>query len=101
MVTEIQSIHLEVQVILGIWLDYIGSTSKMVQTDEKVYDSKNFIRLAKKDNANCSIYNPFHETLFDNSLAIGLFNLSISGNLRGLEGTTINYYIKSSFIKKF
>ena len=46
MVTEIQSIHLEVQVILGIWLDYIGSTSKMVQTDEKVYDSKNFIRLA-------------------------------------------------------
>ena len=33
-VTEIQSIHLEVKVILGIWLYYIKSTSKMNQTVE-------------------------------------------------------------------
>ena len=33
-VTEIQSIHLEIKVILGIWLYYISSTSNMNQTVE-------------------------------------------------------------------
>ena len=82
-------------------MDYISSTSKKFQNNEKVYNSKNLIRLAKQGNTNCSIYNPFHETLFNNCAGKGLFNLSILGKLRGLEGTTTNYYIRSSYIKKY
>ena len=69
--------HLEVQVISGIeWI-----TSKMVQTEEKVYEFKYLIRLAKKGKTISSIYNPFHEILFNNNAGRGLINLSILGKL--------------------
>ena len=71
------------------WIILVVYTSKMVQTDEKVYDSKSLIRLVKKGNTNYSFYNPFHQVLSNNCAGEGLFNLSILGNLRGLECTKV------------
>ena len=53
----------------------------MVQTEEKVYESKYLTRLAKKSKTNCSIYDTFHEILFNNCVRRRLINLSILGKL--------------------
>lgn len=62
-------------------MNYVSSTYKMVQTEEKVYESKYLTRLAKKSKTNCSIYDTFHEILFNNCVRRRLINLSILGKL--------------------
>lgn len=62
-------------------MNHVSSTYKMVKTEEKVYESKYLIRLPKKSKTNCSIYNTFHEILFNNCVWRRLINLSILGKL--------------------